>query len=159
MFSVSEIETCSACHREADGSGFRQPRSRVEARIRQFATEHGSSETSSTLTPANNGYLLLCKRAGCLLDLFSKEERRASLQQRLSSTRNRSHAFSMPEPVSPRKRLTLDRYCTSPEAMRALVANVHIRGLVLDMCGGPGDAVATTLESTCRVVTNDIRSR
>lgn len=41
----------------------------------------------------------------------------------------------------------------------ALLAEVDIKGLVLDMCGGPGDAVATVLEPICSVVTNDIRNR
>ena len=57
------------------------------------------------------------------------------------------------------KRRAFDRYCTSPEAISALLAEVVIEGLVLDMCGGPGDAVATMLGETCSVVTNDIRDR
>ncbi|CAN0435503.1 unnamed protein product, partial [Pylaiella littoralis] len=49
-----------------------------------------------------------------------------------------------------------DRYRTSPEAVGALLDAVHITGCVLDMCGGPGDAVATRLEGTCEVLTNDV---
>ncbi|CAN0123014.1 unnamed protein product, partial [Pylaiella littoralis] len=51
-----------------------------------------------------------------------------------------------------------DRYCTSPAAVDALVAEVSIEGLVLDMCGGRTDAVAVRLGETCTVVTNDVRA-
>ncbi|CAN0114147.1 unnamed protein product, partial [Hapterophycus canaliculatus] len=56
-------------------------------------------------------------------------------------------------------RRPLDRYYTSPEAVTALLAEVEIQRLVLDICGGPDGAVATILEPSCRVLTNDIRNR
>ncbi|CAN0267361.1 unnamed protein product [Ectocarpus sp. 4 AP-2014] len=49
-------------------------------------------------------------------------------------------------------------YCTSPEAVDALLGAVDITGCVLDMCGGPTDAVATRLRSTCEILTNDVSS-
>ncbi|CAM9634333.1 unnamed protein product [Pylaiella littoralis] len=52
----------------------------------------------------------------------------------------------------------LDRYCTSPEAVDALLGAVGITGCVLDMCCGPTDAVATRLRSTSEVLTNDVSS-
>ncbi|CAM9119159.1 unnamed protein product, partial [Hapterophycus canaliculatus] len=51
-----------------------------------------------------------------------------------------------------------DRYCTSPAAVDALLAEVCVEGLVLDMCGGREDAVALRLGPTCTVVTNDVRN-
>ncbi|CAM9866382.1 unnamed protein product, partial [Pylaiella littoralis] len=51
-----------------------------------------------------------------------------------------------------------DRYRTSPEAVGALLDAFHITGCVRDMCGGPGDAVATRLEGMCEILTNDVRS-
>ncbi|CAN0479926.1 unnamed protein product [Ectocarpus sp. 12 AP-2014] len=49
-------------------------------------------------------------------------------------------------------------YCTSPEAMDAFLGAVDITGCVLDMCGGPTDAVVTRLRSTCEILTNDMSS-
>ncbi|CAM9996857.1 unnamed protein product [Ectocarpus sp. 12 AP-2014] len=49
-------------------------------------------------------------------------------------------------------------YCTSPEAMDALLGAVDITGCVLDMCCGPTDAVTTRLRSTCEILTNDMSS-
>ncbi|CAB1114184.1 unnamed protein product [Ectocarpus sp. CCAP 1310/34] len=46
-------------------------------------------------------------------------------------------------------RRRLDRYCTSPAAVDALRAAVAITGCVLDMCGGPEDAVAQGFGGTC----------
>ncbi|CAN0277076.1 unnamed protein product [Pylaiella littoralis] len=56
------------------------------------------------------------------------------------------------------KRRHLDRYCTSPAAVEALVAEVRIEGVVLDMCGGREDAVAVILVTSCTVATNDVRT-
>ncbi|CAM9873726.1 unnamed protein product, partial [Hapterophycus canaliculatus] len=61
-----------------------------------------------------------------------------------------------PEPAKHLKRRPLDCYCTSPEAVTALLAEVETGGLVLDICGGPNDAVATILEPSCRTVTSAI---
>ncbi|CAB1103775.1 unnamed protein product [Ectocarpus sp. CCAP 1310/34] len=61
-----------------------------------------------------------------------------------------------PEPVKQLKRRCFDRYCTSPTALEALLGVVSISGCVLDMCGGPGDAVVTRLRDTCQVLTNDV---
>ncbi|CAN0056580.1 unnamed protein product, partial [Pylaiella littoralis] len=55
-------------------------------------------------------------------------------------------------------RRRLDRYCTSPEAVDALRDAVAISGCVLDMCGGPEDAVAQRCGGTCEVLTNDVSS-
>ncbi|CAM9721551.1 unnamed protein product, partial [Pylaiella littoralis] len=55
-------------------------------------------------------------------------------------------------------RRPFDRYCTSPSAVDALVAEVSIEGVVLDMCGGRMDAVALRLGLSCTVVTNDVRN-
>ena len=65
----------------------------------------------------------------------------------------------VPEPVTHLRRTPFDRYCTSPEAMEALLGEIEVTGRVLDMCGGPGDAVAVILGSTCTVVTNDVSDR
>ncbi|CAB1097955.1 unnamed protein product [Ectocarpus sp. CCAP 1310/34] len=65
---------------------------------------------------------------------------------------------SAPEPEIHLKRRLLDRYCTSPEAVDALLGSVDITGCVSDMCGGPTDAVAARLRSTCEVLTNDVSS-
>ncbi|CAN0177561.1 unnamed protein product [Ectocarpus sp. 12 AP-2014] len=64
-----------------------------------------------------------------------------------------------PEPVTHDKRRRLDRYCTSPEAVDALRDAVAITGGVLDMCGGPEDAVAQGFGGTCEVLTNDVSLR
>ncbi|CBN77345.1 expressed unknown protein [Ectocarpus siliculosus] len=63
-----------------------------------------------------------------------------------------------PAPQTHLRRRWLDRYCTSPEAVDALLGAVDITGCVLDMCGGPTDAVATRLRSACEILTNDVSS-
>ncbi|CAN0552630.1 unnamed protein product, partial [Ectocarpus sp. 12 AP-2014] len=63
-----------------------------------------------------------------------------------------------PKPQTHLRRRWLDRYCTSPEAMDAFLGAVDITGCVLDMCGGPTDAVVTRLRSTCEILTNDMSS-
>ncbi|CAN0123568.1 unnamed protein product [Ectocarpus sp. 4 AP-2014] len=56
-----------------------------------------------------------------------------------------------PEPQTHLRHRWLDRYCASPEAVDALLGAVDITGCVSDMCGGPTDAVATRLRSTCEI--------
>lgn len=110
-----------------------------------------------SLSMAVNDPLLLCKRAGCVLKLFEQrenKERKLHVQPR----KNR-RSVQVPEPVGHLQRRPFDRYCTSPAAVDALVAEVTIQGLVLDMCGGRTDAVALRLGVSCTVVTNDVRTR
>lgn len=131
-------------------------------RIQDFVGEGSVSAKFPRLVFSSDRPFLLCKRAGCLLDLYSKQEmkRRKRIHgHALSSASKRAHVRGPPEPAKHLNRRPLDRYCTSPEAVTALLAEVEIKGLVLDICGGPDDAVATILEPSCRVVTNDIRNR
>lgn len=133
----------------------------MTAGILEFASEGCVSEQLPQLHSSRDHPFLLCKRAGCLLDLFNKEKlkERDGVRKIRSSNGKRTHVYGPPEPATHLKRRHVDRYCTSPEAVTALLAEVVIEGLVLDMCGGPEDAIATILERTCSVVTNDIRSR
>ncbi|CAN0429912.1 unnamed protein product [Pylaiella littoralis] len=107
--------------------------------------------------------LALCKREDCLLPLYKKHEQEESKERERRITKRKprhSRVWSAaPEPVRHLKRQDLDRYCTSPKAVGALLGAVSITGCVLDMCGGPGDAVATRLRGTCEVITNDVNSR
>ncbi|CAN0001145.1 unnamed protein product [Pylaiella littoralis] len=110
--------------------------------------------------------LVLCRRLACLLHLYKKHEQRASKdrskdRRARKAARTPRHAkgwVGAPEPQTHLKRRWLDRYCTSPEAVDALLGAVGITGCVLDMCGGPTDAVATRLRSTSEVLTNDVSS-
>ncbi|CAM9160432.1 unnamed protein product [Hapterophycus canaliculatus] len=102
--------------------------------------------------------LVLCKRAGCMLRLLEQRENRERKSD-ASVPRKRRSSTQVPEPVRHLQRRPYDRYCTSPAAVDALVAEVSIDGLVLDMCGGRTYAVALRLGETCTVVTNDVRTR
>lgn len=105
-----------------------------------------------------NDPLLLCKRTGCLLKLFEQRENRER-KLHTAGPRKKRTSPQVPEPVGHIKRRAYDRYCTSPAAVDALVSEVSIEGLVLDMCGGSTDAVALRLGLSCTVVTNDVRNR
>lgn len=132
--------------------------------LRAFMEETGITENYpgpamlSTTAP-----LVLCKRAGCLLKLYDKrmkklsKERVARRLKRLPAARARWTA--PPEPARQLQRRHLDRYCTSDAAVEVLLKTVDITGSVLDMCGGPGDAVARLLGATCELVTNDVSGR
>lgn len=149
---------CCACHRADDGAGLRQPRPRTAERIHRFCGESGVRALFPTRLTASNDPLLLCKRTGCLLKLFEQREN-SERKQHTAGPRKKRSSTHVPEPVGHLKRRPFDRYCTSPAAVDALVAEVSIEGLVLDMCGGRTDAVALCLGLSCTVVTNDVRNR
>ncbi|CAB1102881.1 unnamed protein product [Ectocarpus sp. CCAP 1310/34] len=112
---------------------------------------------------ARTNLLALCKRAGCLLELYQKQEwarSRERVARKAKQMPRHSRMWSAaPEPVTHDKCRRLDRYCTLPEAVEVLQNAVAIAGCVLDMCGGPEDAVAQGFRSTCEVLTNDVSSR
>lgn len=132
--------------------------------LRAFMEETGITETfPGPAVLSNTTPLVLCKRAGCLLKLYDKRVKEVSRGRialklkRLPAARARWTAS--PEPVRHLQRRHLDRYCTSVAAVEVLLNAVDISGRVLDMCGGPGDAVARLLGATCEIVTNDVSSR
>ncbi|CAM9870676.1 unnamed protein product [Ectocarpus sp. 6 AP-2014] len=104
--------------------------------------------------------LVLCNRPDCLLQLYIKQLREKNKPRtKLRAQQLARHGAKwtgIPEPRKHIKRRCLDRYCTSREAVEALLGAVEIKGCVLDMCGGPGVAIATRLGATCKVITNDI---
>lgn len=150
-----EMETCSACRRADDGTGLRKPRVRTAEQIQLFGESDVSAMFPNRLMGVGDP-LLLCKRTGCMLKLFGQRENRKR-KSHAAGPRERRSCTQVPEPVGHLQRRPYDRYCTSPAAVDALVAEVHITGLVLDMCGGRTDAVALRLGVTCSVVTNDLR--
>ncbi|CAB1105376.1 unnamed protein product [Ectocarpus sp. CCAP 1310/34] len=161
----STSETCDACLREDDAAGYRQLRPRTMSMLRAFVRNAGLAEKFPGVMPLGVGIdsLVRCKRAECVLKQNDKHmsdfcHDRARKKQK----RNRSEAAtwtSAPEPAVHVKRRHLDRYCTSIVAVEALLDAVNVSGRVLDMCGGPDDAVARKLRDTCEVVTNDVSSR
>ncbi|CAM9339608.1 unnamed protein product [Pylaiella littoralis] len=94
-----------------------------------------------------------------MLKLLEARETKERKQQSIHQPGTKRKNFFVPEPVMHLKRRHLDRYCTSPAAVEALVAEVRIEGVVLDMCGGREDAVAVILGTSCTVATNDVRTR
>ncbi|CAB1106572.1 unnamed protein product [Ectocarpus sp. CCAP 1310/34] len=103
--------------------------------------------------------LVLCKRGGCLLELFVLNQQKESKAPSKRRARRGPKWTCAPEPAKQLKRGCIDRYCTSPPALEALLGVVSISGCVLDMCGGPGDAVVTRLRDMWQVLTNDVRPR
>ncbi|CAB1109602.1 unnamed protein product [Ectocarpus sp. CCAP 1310/34] len=143
-------------------------RPRTSSQVRAFVDEIGIANQFPALDEGGLGAstLTLCKRSGCLLQLYKKHEQRMS-KERSKDRRARKAAqtprhatgmWTVPEPQTHLKRRWLDRYCTSPEAVEALLGAVSITGCILDVCGGPTDAVATRLGPTCEVLTNDVSS-
>ncbi|CAM9179781.1 unnamed protein product [Pylaiella littoralis] len=153
-----EMEVCSACRRADDGTGLRKPRPRTAERIHQFGGESDVLVLFPKRLMASDDPLLLCKRTGCLLKLFEQREN-SERAKHAGGPRKRRSSTQVPEPVAHLQRRPFDRYCTSPSAVDALVAEVSIEGVVLDMCGGRMDAVALRVGLSCTVVTNDVRNR
>ncbi|CAB1108108.1 unnamed protein product [Ectocarpus sp. CCAP 1310/34] len=159
---------CTACLSGGEESAFRHMRARTSSQVRDFVDEVGIANQFPALNEGNLGVitLVLCRRPACLLQLYKKHEQRASKDRSKDRRARRAartprHAkgwVGAPEPQTHLKRRWLDRYCTSPGAVDALLGAVGITGCVLDMCGGPRDAVATRLQSTCEVLTNDASS-
>lgn len=152
------METCSACRRADDGTGLRKPRQRRAEQIHEFGGESDVSVMFPNRLMGVGDPLVLCKRRDCMLRLLERRENRER-KPHAPGTRKRRSLTHVPEPVLTLQRRPYDRYCTSPAAVDALVAEVSIEGLVLDMCGGRTDAVAVRLGETCTVVTNDVRAR
>lgn len=132
--------------------------------VRAFVEETGiANKFPGPAVLSNTLPLVLCKRAGCLLNLYDKrmgvlsKERIARKLKRVPAARTKW--TGTPEPVLRVQRHRLDRYCTSDAAVEVLLHAVDISGRVLDMCGGPGDAVARLLGATCELVTNDVSDR
>lgn len=154
---------CSACLEW--GQDFRHTRARTGELVRSFVDEAGIADKFPGFQSiaAGTNLLALCKRAGCLLELYQKQEwarSRERVARKAKQMPRHSRMWSAaPEPVTHDKRRRLDRYCTSPEAVEVLQNAVAIAGCVLDMCGGPEDAVAQGFRSTCEVLTNDVSSR
>ncbi|CAM9222104.1 unnamed protein product [Ectocarpus sp. 8 AP-2014] len=159
---------CTACLREGEACALRHMRPRTSNQVRAFVEEVGIVNQFPALDEGNPGVsaLVLCKRPACLLQLYKKHERRASMdpskdRRARKAARTPRHTKgwrTAPEPQMHLRRRWLDRYCTSPEAVESLLGAVGITGCVLDMCGVPTDAVATRLRSTCEIVTNDVSS-
>ncbi|CAB1112018.1 unnamed protein product [Ectocarpus sp. CCAP 1310/34] len=160
----STSKTCDACLREDDEAGYRQLRPRTMSMLRAFVRNAGLAEKFPGVMPLGVGIdsLVLCKRAECVLKQYDKHMSDLCHDRaRKKEKRNRSEAAtwtSAPEPAVHLKRRHLDRYCTSIVAVEALLDAVNVSGRVLDMCGGPDDAVARRLRDTCEVVTNDVSS-
>lgn len=163
IMQSSSSRRCSACLE--CGEYLRHIRARTGELVRTFVDEAGIADRFPGFQSgaAGPGLLALCKRSRCLLELYKKHELAQSKERvarRAKQTPRHSRKWSAaPEPVTHDKRRRFDRYCTSPEAVDALRYAVAITVCVLDMCGGPQDAVALGFGSTCEVVTNDVRSR
>lgn len=106
--------------------------------VRTFVDEAGIAIRfpGSQSGAAGPGLLALCKRSGCLLELYIRHELAQSKERvarRAKQTPRHSRKWSAaPEPVTHDKRRRFDRYCTSPEAVAALRYAVAM-GCVLDM--------------------------
>lgn len=154
---------CSACLQW--GEDFRHTRARTGELVRTFVDEAGIADRFPGFQSiaAGTNLLALCKQSGYLLELYKKHESarsRERVARKASQTPRHSRRWSAaPEPVTHDKRRRLYRYCTSPEAVDALRDAVAISGCVLDMCGGPEDAVAQRFGGTCEVLTNNVSSR
>ncbi|CAB1111833.1 unnamed protein product [Ectocarpus sp. CCAP 1310/34] len=163
IMQSSSSRRCSACLE--CGEDFRQTRARTGELLRSFVDEAGLADRFPGFQSGAAGPNLfaLCKRSGCLLELYKKHEwarSRERVARKAKQTPRHSRTWSAaPEPVTHHKRRRFDRYCTSPEAVDALRDAVAITGCVLDMCGGPDDAVAMGFGGTCEVLTNDVSSR
>lgn len=161
--SSSSTRRCSACLEI--GQDFRRTRARTGELVRSFVEDTGIADRFPGLQSlaAGPNLLALCKRSGCLLELYKKHEwaqSRERVARKAKQQPRHTRVWSaVPEPVTHEKRRRLDRYCTSPEAVDALLDTVAVTGCVLDMCGGPDDAVARKLGGTCEVLTNDVSSR
>ncbi|CAN0437501.1 unnamed protein product [Pylaiella littoralis] len=125
---------CGACLSGDDGSGIRAPRARAAERIYAFAREPEISAMFPNRTFGGEDTLRLCKRKGCMLKLLEARKTKERKQQSIHQPGTKRKNFFVPEPVMHLKRRHLDRYCTSPAAVEALVAEVRIEGVVLDMC-------------------------
>ncbi|CAB1109424.1 unnamed protein product [Ectocarpus sp. CCAP 1310/34] len=140
-------------------------RPRTSSQVRAFVDEIGIANQLPALDEGGLGEstVTLCRRSGCLLQLYKKHNQRMSKEQSkdrrarkaAQTPRHATGMWTLPEPQTHLKRRWLDWYCTSPEAVDALLGAVSITGCNLDMCGGPTDAVATRLRPTCEVFTND----
>ncbi|CAB1103963.1 unnamed protein product [Ectocarpus sp. CCAP 1310/34] len=131
--------------------------------LRAFMEETGITENFPGLAVLSITPLVLCQRAGCLLNLYDKRMRVLSKERIARKLKlvpaARTKWTGSPEPVRQLQRRLLDRCCTSDAAVEVLLRAVDISGRVLDMCGGPCDAVARLLGATCELITNDISGR
>ncbi|CAB1112855.1 unnamed protein product [Ectocarpus sp. CCAP 1310/34] len=131
---------CSACLEW--GQDIRHTRARTGELVRSFVDEAGIADKFPGFQSiaAGTNLLALCKRAGCLLELYQKQEwarSRERVARKAKQMPRHSRMWSAaPEPVTHDKRRRLDRYCTLPEAVEVLQNAVAIAGCVLDMCGG-----------------------
>ncbi|CAB1119679.1 unnamed protein product [Ectocarpus sp. CCAP 1310/34] len=125
-------------------SAFRHMRARTSSQVRDFVDEVGISNQFPALNEGNLGVitLVLCRRPACLLQLYKKHEQRASKDR--SKDRRARKAVRTPHHAK--------GWVGAPEPQ------THLKRCVLDMCGGPTDAVATRLRFTCEVLTNDVSS-
>lgn len=84
--SSSAITRCCTCLLVGESSDFRQTRERIGLQVRSFVDEAGLAERFPDLNLEDEGTaaLVLCKRAGCLLQLCEKHR---SAQSREGSRR------------------------------------------------------------------------
>ncbi|CAB1110988.1 unnamed protein product [Ectocarpus sp. CCAP 1310/34] len=136
-------------------------RERTGGNVRSFVEAAGVADKFPALKCGDPDVdkLVLCKRGGCLLELFVLNKQKESRAPSKRRAKRGPKWTCAPEPVKQLKRRCFDRYCTSPAALEALLGDVSISGCVLDTCGGAGDAIVTRLRDTCQVLTNDVRPR